>query len=100
MSRLQSCRPGRNGRASSFPTLRLVRVLLNREEHSMPLRIRCPGCQALSDIPDTMAGQKLRCKHCQKLFQVGKPPAAKPKVAEPPAGPAKQKAVEPAAPPS
>ncbi|MBI1918018.1 MAG: trypsin-like peptidase domain-containing protein [Planctomycetes bacterium] len=66
----------------------------------MPLRIRCPGCQALSDIPDTMVGQKLRCKQCQKVFQVGKPPAAKPKVAEPPAGPAKPKAVEPAAPPA
>src|SRR5262245_34693825 len=72
----------------------------SREEHSMPLRIRCPGCQGLFDIPDTMVGQKLRCKQCQKIFQVGKPPAAKSKAAEPPAGPTRPKAVEPPAPPA
>src|SRR5262249_42258041 len=71
-----------------------------REELPMPLRIRCPGCQALADIPDSMAGQKVRCKQCQKVFQVGAVPAAKPKAAEPPPRPAKPKAVDPPPPPA
>jgi hypothetical protein len=44
----------------------------------MPLRIKCPGCQTPQVIPDEMIGQKLRCKRCNKLFQVGSPRSSPP----------------------
>src|SRR5437763_15849636 len=55
----------------------------------MPFRVSCPGCRTPSDLPDAMLGQKVRCKHCQKVFQVAAPPrpkaprAEEPRVVEP-----------------
>ena len=34
----------------------------------MPFLARCPSCQAVYQVPDTLEGKKLRCKKCQQAF--------------------------------
>jgi WD40 repeat protein len=46
----------------------------------MPLSCRCPGCQAPYELPDHLAGKRVRCKKCQATFPV--PARARPKVKE------------------
>jgi predicted Zn finger-like uncharacterized protein len=42
----------------------------------MPVRTACPHCQTAYNVPDELAGRKVRCKQCQQPFTVGAAPAA------------------------
>jgi hypothetical protein len=37
----------------------------------MSITIECPGCRAGLQVPDRLAGKKLRCTTCRKEFRVG-----------------------------
>ena len=37
----------------------------------MPLHVSCPSCGAMYQLPDTVAGKKVRCKQCEQVFRVG-----------------------------
>ena len=49
----------------------------------MPLRVLCPGCQSAFICPDDFRGKRLKCKKCERVFQVGS--VAPPKSAAEPA---------------
>lgn len=51
------------------------------------VQIKCPACQNALRIPSTWAGQTMRCKHCQHVFQA-QSMASPPTVAVPPRPPA------------
>jgi predicted Zn finger-like uncharacterized protein len=54
----------------------------------MPLRVKCPHCQAACAVSEQAAGRKVRCPRCQQAFQPEPPPAADAVTdASPPAAP-------------
>ena len=67
----------------------------------MPLVSSCPQCRKALAIADNLAGQKVRCPHCQTVYQA--PTAAGPPAAVPPsrpvAPPLPPPVLRPAAPP-
>ncbi|HVS34925.1 MAG TPA: hypothetical protein VMS17_05045, partial [Gemmataceae bacterium] len=55
----------------------------------MSIQVRCPKCQESCTFPNDQRGRQVRCPHCAKVLQLGKPPAktsvaAKPKSAAAP----------------
>ena len=42
----------------------------------MPLKVKCPSCQQTQQMPDEVAGRKVRCPVCQTPFRVAVPGAA------------------------
>jgi predicted Zn finger-like uncharacterized protein len=49
----------------------------------MPFRASCTGCQATFNVPDEMAGKRVRCPSCKQVFQVpDAPPVLGPASAE------------------
>lgn len=51
----------------------------------MAIPISCPGCQAAFDVPDTLAGKKIRCTSCREELVVAGGKSAAPAAAKPPA---------------
>ena len=37
----------------------------------MAIAIACPGCRAGFQVPERLAGKKIRCKTCREEFRVG-----------------------------
>lgn len=59
----------------------------------MPIPVNCPGCGVNLKVPDTAAGQKVKCPKCQTPFDVaaggfGEPPPAPVQAGGPRRGPA------------
>jgi hypothetical protein len=55
----------------------------------MSLRLKCTGCGALLNIPEHLAGGRVRCKQCQTIVTVPRPgkaaaPGSRPSSASPP----------------
>ena len=39
----------------------------------MPFPVTCPECDSTQDVPDEVAGKRLRCKTCQAVFRADLP---------------------------
>jgi predicted Zn finger-like uncharacterized protein len=39
----------------------------------VPFRTNCPNCDSSYNLPDNMAGKKVRCKQCQQVFEANPP---------------------------
>jgi predicted Zn finger-like uncharacterized protein len=44
----------------------------------MTIRIVCPGCQAVYQVPDNLLGKKVRCKHCEQVLVAAAAPGSAP----------------------
>ncbi len=47
----------------------------------MPFKTTCPGCAKILDVPDSVAGKRVKCPACGQMWQVAAPSAAQPAAA-------------------